>query len=53
MSKRKCGCVYADSKNTPAVRHGLEMGGYLKEACPAVIKVLQYLGIQLRAISVK
>lgn len=33
MSTLKCGCVYADSRNTPAVREGYELGGYLKEAC--------------------
>jgi hypothetical protein len=33
MSKRKCGCVYADKYNTPAVRKGYEQGGYLKKAC--------------------
>lgn len=30
----KCTCVYATAKNTPAVRDGFEMGGYVKEACP-------------------
>lgn len=34
MSTRACGCVYADAKNTPAIRAGHEMGGYLKKACP-------------------
>ncbi len=29
----KCTCVYATSDNTPAVRSGHEMGGYLKEEC--------------------
>lgn len=31
----KCGCVYADANNTPAVRNHFESGGYLKYACPA------------------
>lgn len=33
MTKRKCGCEYATAKNTSAVRHGYEMGGYLLHAC--------------------
>lgn len=33
MSEHKCGCVYADAKNTPAVRNGYEVGGYLKTPC--------------------
>jgi len=33
MATRKCGCVYADSKNTLGVRRGFEMGGYLKKPC--------------------
>lgn len=33
MSKRKCGCVYADRYNTKAVRDGFEMGGYVKDFC--------------------
>lgn len=28
-----CTCVYATADNTPAVRSGHEMGGYLKEEC--------------------
>lgn len=28
-----CKCVYATADNTPAVRDGYEMGGYLKEEC--------------------
>lgn len=30
----KCGCIYATAQNTPTVRAGYEMGGYLKEPCP-------------------
>lgn len=30
-----CTCVYATSKNTPSVRNGFEVGGYLKEKCAA------------------
>lgn len=33
MSKLKCGCVVADSRNTAAVRKGFEMGGYVKHFC--------------------
>lgn len=33
MSKRKCGCVYADERNTKSVRQKVELGGYLKERC--------------------
>lgn len=33
MSKRKCGCVYADARNTADVRHGYGMSGYLKTPC--------------------
>lgn len=33
VSTLKCGCVIADSKNTPAVRDGYEMGGYVKSFC--------------------
>lgn len=33
MSKKKCGCVYADARNTQAVRLGYEMSGYLKIEC--------------------
>jgi len=33
MTKRKCGCVYADRFNTSAVRKGFEMGGYLRSPC--------------------
>lgn len=33
MSRRKCGCVFADASNTVSVRHGYELGGYLKHAC--------------------
>ncbi len=29
----KCECVYATAENTPAVRSGHEMGGYLKAEC--------------------
>lgn len=34
--KAKCTCVYATAKNTPAVRQGYEMGGYVKSSagCP-------------------
>ena len=28
-----CKCVYATAANTPSVRSGHEMGGYLKEEC--------------------
>lgn len=35
MSMRKCGCIYATSANTDSVRKGFEMGGYIKEPCPA------------------
>lgn len=28
-----CKCVYATAENTPSVRTGHEMGGYLKEEC--------------------
>lgn len=31
--KLKCGCVYATADNEPAVRHGIEMGGYVKTFC--------------------
>lgn len=34
MSERKCGCIYADAKNSPDVRSGHELGGYLKSRCP-------------------
>lgn len=30
----KCTCVYATAKNTPAVRQGYEMGGYVKAEDP-------------------
>lgn len=33
MSKLKCGCVIATSKNTASVRKGFEMGGYVKKWC--------------------
>lgn len=33
MGKHKCGCVYADERNTKAVRNKTELGGYLKEPC--------------------
>jgi hypothetical protein len=33
MAKRKCGCIYTDARNTPAVRDGCEMGGYIKTPC--------------------
>ncbi len=29
----KCGCIYATAKNTPAVRSGHSMSGYLKTEC--------------------
>lgn len=36
MTKPKdCTCVYATAANTPSVRDGVEMGGYLKEECAA------------------
>lgn len=31
----QCSCVYATSENTPSVRKGYEVGGYLKEECQA------------------
>lgn len=33
MSKLKCGCVMATSKNTDSVRKGFELGGYVKQFC--------------------
>jgi hypothetical protein len=33
VTKLKCGCVYATADNEPAVRHGIEMGGYVKKFC--------------------
>jgi hypothetical protein len=33
VSTEKCGCVYADALNTPSVRAGYEVGGYLISAC--------------------
>jgi len=31
--KKSCGCVIANGKNTPAVRRGFELGGYVKVEC--------------------
>jgi hypothetical protein len=33
MNKKKCGCIIANAANTPAVRNGYEMGGYVKSFC--------------------
>lgn len=33
MSERKCGCVIATEINTPSVKRGFEVGGYIKEFC--------------------
>jgi len=33
MGTIKCGCIYADSRNTKSVRTKAELGGYLKERC--------------------
>lgn len=30
---RQCGCIYANARNTTAVRKGYEQGGYLKRPC--------------------
>jgi hypothetical protein len=38
MSKLKCKCVYATSRNSAAVRSGHEMGGYLLIECEACAK---------------
>lgn len=31
--RNSCTCVYATARNTASVRHGAEMGGYVKQMC--------------------
>lgn len=38
ISEDVCRCVYATAKNTPSVRKGYGMGGYLKSECAACAK---------------
>lgn len=33
FNEKLCHCVYATAKNTPSVRSGHELGGYVKEEC--------------------
>lgn len=33
QAQQKCSCVYATARNTPAVKAGYEMGGYVKNVC--------------------
>lgn len=33
MGKLMCGCVIADSRNTPSVRKGFGVSGYVKKFC--------------------
>lgn len=35
MGRRRCGCVYADSRNSAAVRNGFVLSGSLLRSCPA------------------
>lgn len=35
VTRNNCTCVYATAENTPAVREGYEVGGYLTHECDA------------------